>query len=451
MYTDTEERIVHQAEWRSFFKSSTLLLLAFATVFFSRLVELAGAPSVINFVHFAIVPLASGFVLLQHKTRNRAQLKTTQTLLAGLFVFLCIEMASALLNSAGLVNVVLDFLLLAEPLIFLTAIISLPLSHASVSQFRTWFIRFNLFNIVAALFQRFIFQLHLNRGLQDNIQGVFYDSGSGHVVSASVSLSFAVYFFFTAKERPLWQRSLVLTASAVHVISADAKQVVLISLIGFAILALTKVGDIQKVVLYTILAFVLFFVGYWAIYQFEVLEPFRTWIRPGLYGPNGEATRLKFVSIEIILSHYRTGLEWFLGLGPGHTVDRLGGWMIRDYGHLLNPLGATTTIVGPQTWQATSESWLGDQSSFFSPFWGWVALWGDLGFLGLGSYVFLLSVVWRRLCIDDVSKFILITIVLHGFVFTQMEEPGYVLSMTTLIGLRWQERRSRTLYRGRES
>ena len=443
MYISPEKRILEQSEWRSSIKSSTLLLLAFATVFFPRLIESAGAPSIINFAHFAIVPLASAFVLLQTKTRDRAQIATVQTLIFGLLGLLCVEIASALLNSAGIINIVLDFLLLAEPLMFLIAIASLPLSQTSVHQFRAWFIGFNIFHILLCLFQRFVLNLQTNPGLQDNIQGVFYRSGSGHVVGASVSLSFAIYFFLAVKHRPLWQRSLVLIASTVHVISADAKQVMLISLVGFAVLALTKVGNIKKIILYSILVTLLFFVGYWAIYQFEVLRAFRTWIQPELYGPGGDARQLKFVSIEIILSHYRTGLEWFLGLGPGHTVDRIGGWMLRDYGSLLNPLGATSTTIGPETWQATSNNWLGDRSSFFSPFWGWAALWGDLGFLGLGSYIFLLSVVWQRLCTDDISKFMLITVILHGFVFTQMEEPAYVMSMTALIGLRWQEKRAK--------
>lgn len=442
MYIEAEERILEQTEWQSFFKSSTLLLFAFATVFFPRIVESLGAPSVINFVHFAVVPVACIFVVLKSKSRDRAQLRTVQVLISGLFTFFCVEVVSALLNSAGIVNVALDFLLLCEPLIFLAAIASLPLSQKSVNKFRLWFILFNLFHIGATLFQRFVLKLHYGRGLADNIQGVFYRSGSGHVVGASVALSFALYFLIAVRRWPLWQRLMVLSACLVSVIVADAKQVILVSLLGFALLSLSKVGDIKKIILYSILSTLLIVVSYWAIYQFEVLRPFRTWMDLELYGLNGDATQLKFKSIEIIRSHYRTGLEWFFGLGPGHSTDRLGGWMLRDYSNLLSPLGATTTTVGQETWRATSESWLGDRSSFFSPFWSWAALWGDLGFIGLGTYLFLWATVWKHLCIDDFSKFLVITVFLHGLIFTQMEEPGYMLSVTTLIGLRWQEQYS---------
>ena len=145
MYTEAEERILEQAEWQSFFKSSTLLLTAFSTVFFPRIFDSLGAPSAINFVHFAVVPVTSAFVILQSKSRDRAQHRITKTLLSWLFAFLCVEMISAVLNHAGIINVVLDFLLLCEPLIFLMAIASLPLSQKSVSTFRFWFIIFNFF------------------------------------------------------------------------------------------------------------------------------------------------------------------------------------------------------------------------------------------------------------------------------------------------------------------
>lgn len=120
---------------------------------------------------------------------------------------------------------------------------------------------------------------------------------------------------------------------------------------------------------------------------------------------------------------------------------------MRDYGHLLNPLGATSAPSGQYTsisqlvWYYTGQSWLAQGSSFFSPFWGWAGIWGDLGFLGLGTYLYLGSVVWRRVCADNTSKLLLLTVVICGFIFTQMEEPAYMLSVATLIALKWQKER----------
>jgi hypothetical protein len=209
--------------------------------------------------------------------------------------------------------------------------------------------------------------------------------------------------------------------------------------VGFAILSLSKMKDIKKFLLYVIgtIIFVISFV--WAIQNIEALSAFNTWIRPEIYGPDGEATQLKIVGIRIIVNSFHSSLNWWLGLGPGHTIDRLGGWMIRDYSDLLSPLGATRSPVSDAVWVATGKSWLGDQSSMFSPFWSWAAIWGDLGFLGLGAYLYLCSLAWR-FC-DDLSKFLMLTVLVHGFIFTQMQEPGYMLFIACLIGLRLQELR----------
>ena len=77
----------------------------------------------------------------------------------------------------------------------------------------------------------------------------------------------------------------------------------------------------------------------------------------------------------------------------------------------------------------------------FSPFFGWAGLWGDLGMLGLGTYLYLGWVVWHYLCPDDLSKFLLLSVAGFGLVFTQMEEPGFMLYSAFLIGIRWHERR----------
>ena len=420
--------------------SSHLLLLSFAIAFSSRFLESFGAPSLINFLHFAAVPAACAVALTTTKVSNRHQLKTCYALLLGLFLFLVVEVASAFLNSAGLINIALDALLLVEPFVLLLAIVSLPLSMRGVKRLRVWFEGSVFFHLFLIYVQKFPLNYCARAGDCDNVQGIFFHSGSGHVVGASVSASFAVYYFAIAKERPLWVRSLVLAAGFGNILTSDAKQVLLTFIVGFAMLALTK-RDIGKTIgyLFCFLIFVLCFS--WAIQNVEALSAFSTWIRPELYGPDGEATKLKLSGIRITLSHFHHPLNWLLGLGPGHTIDRLGGWMLRDYISLLSPLGATRTTIGPETWQYVAASWLAEGSSMFAPFWGWAAIWGDLGILGLVAYLFLAAVVWQRLCLDDVSRLLMLTVLVHGFIFTQMEEPSYMLSIAMIIGIRWHERR----------
>lgn len=420
---------------KGYIQNSTLVLLAFATAFFPRLLDTAGAPPAVNFLHFAVVPLACGVVLFKTRIKDRTKILIAKEILFGLLVLLTLSIASAFFNHAGVINVVLNFLLLTEPFMLLVAITSIAWSPLSLKRFQSWLVRFLFLHLALVYIQYFVLHLYRLPGEFDNIQGIFYRSGAGHVIGASVSCTFAVYYFMAVKAHPIWLRTLVAAACFGNILTSDAKQVLSTFLVAFVLLSLVNLKELGKVFLY-VTAIVVFMMAFiWAMENLEAFSAFQTWIRPEIYGSDGEATKLKFSGIRIILSHYDSPLNWLLGLGPGHTIGRLGGWMLKDYSNLLSPLGATRSPVSDAVWVATAKSWLGTQSSMFSPFFGWAAIWGDLGFLGLGAYLYLCSIVWRRLCLRDLSKFLMLTVLVCGFIFTQMEEPGYMLFIACLIGL----------------
>ncbi|MGI8500664.1 MAG: hypothetical protein ACR2LR_05930, partial [Hassallia sp.] len=157
----------------------------------------------------------------------------------------------------------------------------------------------------------------------------------------------------------------------------------------------------------------------------------------------GEASRIKFAAFRLIPSYYKTPLNWLLGLGPGHSASRLGGWVLRDYAKMLIPLGATVHPVTADIWQAINASYLPQESTVYFPLFTWVGIWGDLGFVGLGAYLYLCSIVWCRICADDFSKFLLLSTAAFGLILTQVEEPGHVLTVACLLGLQWHERQLR--------
>jgi hypothetical protein len=428
---------------KGYVTSSALVLISFSSAFFSRSLDSLGAPSPVNFLHFATVPFAFGFILLKSRVKNRYQRSTIEQILIGLLILLAIGFASAILNDVGLINVILDFLLLAEPFLLLVAIISIPHDPERTRELSFWISAFVFFHLFLIYVQYGAGFCNMD-GDCDNIQGVFYRSGSGHVVGTSVSTSFAAYFFAMARKRPLWLRSLVLIIGFGNVILADAKQVLLTFIVGFAILALMR-QDLKKAILYVIGLIIFTSIFIWAIYNIEALGAFTTWIRPELYGPEGEATKLKLAGIRITMEYMSSPLHLLFGLGPGHTIDRLGGWMLRDYASLLAPLGSTQSPIGSEVWQYVASSWLAEGSSMFSPFWGWAGIWGDLGFLGLASYLYLCSIVWMRLCKTEISRLLMLTAMVHGFIFTQMEEPGYMLTIAMLIAIGWHEYQARHL------
>jgi hypothetical protein len=461
---DLNELTVSRREG-GYIANSNLLLFALAIAFFPRVLMLLKFPSIINFLHFAIVPLVFAMALAQSKSRDRQQIRACQQILVAMLLLLTVGFASGLFNEAGLINVVLHFLLFAEPFMLVVAMVCLPLTTAALLRMRHWILGFGFANLILALIQKFILNWDTcgcspgGWGDGDAIKGVFINQGSGHVVGASVSIALATHYFVAMRGTRLKQkrrgrshlsllpdhsvllRMVVVMAGLVHVIASDAKQVLLVGAIAFVLLSFVNVKDIVKAILYFIAIGLVIYGFIWAVGQFEFLSSYQTWARPEIYGADGDATVFKLSGIRIISSHLKSPIQWWLGLGPGHTVDRLGGWMLKDYGDLLNPLGATRTSIADEVWQWMSQSWLANGSSMFAPFFGWAAIWGDIGILGLIAYLYLAYLVWHYLCLDDLSKFQVLNIFVHGLIFTQMQEPGYMLFMAALIGLRWQELR----------
>ncbi|WP_181256570.1 hypothetical protein [Merismopedia glauca] len=418
---------------------TTLVIIAFASAFFPRVLDEIGFPPIVNFLHFGILPLTCGFILSKTRTQDPKQIAITQEMLLGVTLLLMIIAASAFLNDAGAINIILDFLLLAEPFLLLLAIISIPMPVASQEKLHNWLSIFALVNLLFAFFQTFV--LRLDQKIHpDFIKGVFIGQFSGHVVGASVSITFAVYYFYAAKNSPLWLRLAVLIGALIHIVKSDAKQVLAICLAALIILILFKAKSIATVVQY--LAITSIFIGIIIWMANTVFPSLNTWAN---WDVQVEGMGLKLSAIPVILSQFESPLNWFLGLGPGHTVGRLGGWMIDKYYSLLSPFGVTLSPVSDRVWYIVEHHRLGDKSSWFSPLFGWLGIWGDLGFLGLATYLYLWIVIWQKLCHNDLTRFLVITILCFGFILSQIEEPGYMLSIASIIGLSWQNYRYQEL------
>jgi hypothetical protein len=418
-------------------KNSVILVLAFASAFFPRLLDAIGFPSLVNFAHLILIPLISLYIIA--KTHSRVRVHRVLEMLAGLLVLFTIVVASALLNKAGLINVLLDFLLRAEWFIFMLAIVSINPSPKSLKALRFWFLSFAFINILFAYVQKFILRWDAGKlAGGDYITGVFLGQGAGCDVSSGVSLVFAIYYFTSSKKTPLWIRVAVCVAAIVHIFITDAKSHLLVFLIAFLFLMLTKlkltIKSITEVAKYGLIT--AFAGGGIYLASQTVARSLLIFADPQKMQ---DGWNLKSSVFRIIPSHYETILHWFLGLGPGHTVGRLGGWFLKDYANLLAPLGATISPVSQQVWDAVWSTWIGPRSRLWSPFFGWAGIWGDWGLLGLAAFLFVMFIAWRRFCVDDASKLILLSVASFGLIFTQMEEPGYVISVATIIGLRWQE------------
>ena len=416
-------------------KSSSLVLLTYASTFFSRAIAAVGVPSVINFLHFGTILVVFGLVLFQAQTKSGSRI--AKQLLFSLLVLLCIIIASALVNNAGVINVVLDFLLVGEPFLLLVAIVSIPMTSASLKQFRFWLMLFAFIHVFAAYFQYYI--LHWRKmGGPDAIKGIFLNQGAGHHVGGSIALTAAIYFFVVFKTIPIWLRTLVAVAFGYELILCDAKQVFIEFLAALVILGFTKFKSYREALQYFVITIVAVGFVYW-VGQIAFSGSLSFWGNPERLRKAFEA---KFSVFYIINSYYDSPLNWLFGLGPGHTIGRLG-WLIPDYQEYLQPLGVTSSPVTQAIFAENDTNPLSNAktgSSMFSLTFSWAGVWGDLGILGLGTYLYLWFLVWCRLCVDNLSKHLLLVVLISGLIFSWMEEPSYMLFMVILIGLQWQER-----------
>jgi hypothetical protein len=426
---------------------SILTLFAFSSAFFPRVLTWFKFPQVISLLHLIIIPVVCLLVIATTKVKERANLVVARELFVALAVFFGITIASAYLNGAGFINAILNFVLLCEHFFMLLALILVTPNPAKFNRLKNFIIFASFANLFAAYGQYFLGYGDPN---PDYIQGVFYESGAGHVVGSSVSMTFGIYYFLVAKNRSIWLRTGVAFATFWQMNVADAKQVLFVFLVAGGLLLFTKFNDTVEALKYLIGLIGLSAVLYWAIYNLPALGAFLTWARPEIYGPEGEATLLKTATFRIVPTFYDSFLDPLFGLGPGHTVGRLGGWMLDNYSDLLTPLGATIHPASRAVWSAVGSSWLGDQSSMFSPLFGWAGIWGDVGLLGLVSFIYIWYVVWRRLCLDDFSKFLVLNVLIFGLIFSQMEEPGYMVYIAIIIGIRWQEYQAKAWRKKRE-
>ena len=430
---------------KSYVKNSNLIILAFASVFFPRIIETAGAPSLINFVHFPLVILTTAIAFITSQTKDKRQIAIAQMLLIGLFMLFSTMTISAFLNQAGIINLLLDFLMLGEPYLLLLAIICIPISSTIIKRLKTYLIIFSLINLFSAFVQRFLLLSGImeppgNMTLEDAVQGVFFYSGAGNYVSATISIIVALYCFINFKKAPILLRCAGLLLAFIQLIISDSKQVLIALVVALIILSAIKSTELTKLITYALGTLIVLAIFYWCIQNLDSFSAFKNWTgRLELYGPNGEGTQVKLSAIGIIASHCESPLNLFFGLGPGHTVSRLGGWIIPEKWDLLSPLGATIHPASREVWRTMYASWVARESTMFSPLFGWVGIWGDLGLFGLAAYCYLGHIVWRYLCINDVSRFLLLNAAVFGLIFSQMEEPGYMLSVAFIIGIIYQE------------
>ncbi|MEM7595498.1 MAG: hypothetical protein AAF383_29030, partial [Cyanobacteria bacterium P01_A01_bin.83] len=197
---NSAESIINKSEKNIAWTNNTnLIIFAFSLVFYGRIVTtMTPAPSILVHAHFVAVPFVLWIVLATTSSRNPAQTRLVQSLLWGLFIFWLAILSSALWNQAGFINAIASFMMLGEPMMFLIAIVCIPFSQESFSRIQRWFMASVVINFLLAAAQKPLIDAGKLNGHgfngTDGCGGVFYVSGAGNYVSASVSIACALYF-----------------------------------------------------------------------------------------------------------------------------------------------------------------------------------------------------------------------------------------------------------------
>jgi hypothetical protein len=424
---------------RQLLRSSSLIILTFGVAFYPRVLAAMKIPSIVNFLHFGCILLLLIFTL--PRIRSRLQAGISSRILYGLYAILLVISASAFWNNAGVINIVLDFLLLSEPFILLLAIVGLRMNTESIRRFHWVLISSGIINALFAYVQYFVLKMHLTGG-PDAIKGVFLNQGAGHHVGGAVALTSVVYLFNQPVIRSVGVKILLTMMLIPQTFPmSDSKQVIVVFLGSMALLTLTKVKKIFEVLKYMVLTLGAIAAVYWVI--INLFPTLRYWLNITLLIDSFEA---KFSVFSIINHYFTSPVNWLIGLGPGHTIGRLG-WLIPDYAAILQPLGVTSTPVTAAIFAENDTNPLTNAvtgSSMFSLTFSWAGVWGDLGVLGVGVYLYLWWVTWRQICVDQFSKFLVLNMLIFGGIFSWLEEPGYMLFVISIIGLQWQTRLKRT-------
>lgn len=403
-----------------------------ASVLYARILTTNGVPGIFNFFHFFATFLL--VIAVSFRYGNEATLRLNY-LLCFFFATIII---SALLNGAGFVNAMLDFLLMAEPFFILILVICTPWSSRNIKTFRWILYGFVCTHLALAYYQYIVLGLS-----GDPLKGLFLQQGAGHHVGGALALTAAAYFFIDSPLRHMWIKIAFSLAGLGIGVFTDSKQMVAIFILTIGLMSPYVVKSVKKLAIFA-MALVVGAMMYFLLATF-LLDGLRLW-ETGRESPtdigNWELGFSQKLSVfPIAIDHYDNQLDWLFGLGPGHSVSRVS-QMIPQYEHLLGPLGATTSEAAAAIHRQKESVWLsaaGPGSSVWSNHFTWAGVWGDLGLVGLTIYALLWIAVWRYICLDVLGKYLVLVTMFLGITFSWPEEPGFILFLAAVLGLRYQE------------
>ncbi len=359
------------------------------------------------------------------------RLDAARRLVHAILALMLVILMSALFNNAGPGNVVLDIALLLEPFMLLAIIVMRPMTVRERESVVWILMLITILNTLMVYYQYIV----IHPSNLDDVKGIYLLSRSGHHVSGAVGLASAVFVYTYFTSWPLSRRLFAVAVLLMVPVFTDTKQVIAAYLPAFAVMMLMTTRNIWHLLKYVFAS--VFIVALLVGAAYTIFPALTSWMdmRQDLWG-----LHLKLSIYDLVVSHYDGIQQWLFGLGPGHGTGRLAQVapeypIVYDYGITYRGLTNEVFEFQQNYWETHSVT----GSSMFALTFSWAAVWGELGLVGLGAYLYIFWVTWKDFCLESASKFLLITVVVLGGIFSWLEEPQFMCFIAALIGVYYQK------------
>lgn len=403
-------------------KTSKFILITVFILLLSRVFTGLGAPGILNFIAYPLTII----VFLQCFRMNHKNRK----IVAALTVLISIILFSGLINDLGVINIILNVLLVTSQFLLFLALVSTNWRQVSIRDFHNGLVFLFCLNVLFSYIQFFILGL-----TGDDTRGLFIGMGAGAHINGAVALLSVIYIWFTPLKNN-WLPIAPYTFLNIGIIlMADAKQVVAALLVALSIMVLLNSRDFRSFLRIT--AVYLFSISGIYLLTASNLGAFSVYLNTEIL----EAGFVQKFSIFGIIYERQNFLQLIIGLGPGQSVGRLA-TIAPDYMQYLGPLGFIGSEFTSNILLYQQNHWLSNPttgSSFFQLTFSWAGIYGDLGMLGVGAYLYILKEIYKEYCCFLYQKILIILVVVFGFVFSWLEEPAFMGLLFVISGLLWQQ------------
>jgi len=368
-----------------------------------------------NFINFPLVLII--FFIHSKKLKN-----IDSTLLNLIILLSFLIIASGLINFTGIINIILQILLYVSFFLFFIVLVATEWSEENINFFKKGLATIFIINILFSYFQIFIIGFR-----HDDVHGIALNLGTAAHLNGSICLiSFLFFVFYFNPKNKILSYSLALINLPI-IFFSDAKQIFVV--VAFAWITIIIINiKFNKGFLKDLFWFLLgIIISYYIITSLIPMRSYENLI---------VGFEHKFSVLGMIFEK-NTLVQFFLGIGPGQTISRLATESYLYYDALRN-LGFVHSDFTRMLVTTDYFNYAISGSSFFSMKFSFAGILGDLGILGLITYILILVRINYKYSLSKIQSFVMVSFFYYGLTFTWLEEPIFMILYFSFFGFIWQ-------------